>query len=78
MSDYYTGSIDEEQVNDLIRDFGKIVEDADEAGFIVTYHAAKGDKVGRVDVAGRYVDNDLLQDVLRDVIRVDAAEGRCR
>lgn len=74
----YTGSIDEEKVSDLIRDFGKLVEDNNEAGFIITYHAARGDRVGRVDVAGRYISNDLLQEILRDVVAVDEAEGRCR
>lgn len=74
----YNGSIDEEQVSDLIRQFGKLVEDNGEAGFIITYHAASGDGVGRVDVAGRYVDNELLRKVLDDVVAVDAAEGRTR
>lgn len=71
----YTGSVDEDNVSDLIRQFGEIVEDAGDMGFILTYHAAQGDSVGVMDLAGRGIDQALLGVLLADALEHNATHG---
>jgi len=71
----YTGSLDEDKVSDLIRQFGELVTDAGDLGFILTYHAARGDKVGVMDLAGRGIDQVLLGRLLADALEHNATHG---
>jgi len=71
----YTGTIDQGAISAHEVAIGKLIEDADEMGLVITYHAAKGDKVGVTDVIGRGIDQTLLGQILAAVLDHNAKHG---
>ena len=76
MSKPYDGSLDESKVDALILEFGELVTEAGEVGFILTYHAVnKADSSGRMDLAGRGITQEQLEILLRRALDHNAEHG---
>lgn len=72
----YEGTIDEHRVDDLIVEFGELVTEAEEVGFILTYHSVdKPDTDGRMDLAGRGISQRQLEILLRRALAHNAEHG---
>lgn len=71
----YTGAVDQSRVSELEVEIGALFEDADEMGLVITYHAAKGDKVGVTDIIGRGIDQALLGQILAGVLEHNETHG---
>lgn len=72
----YTGTVDEAEVSALIAQIGELMEAAGDMGFILTYHAAKGDKAGVMTLVGRGIDQALLGVLFADALDENAVHGR--
>jgi len=71
----YTGSLDEDTVSDLIRQFGRLVEEAGEVGFVLTYHAVDKPGSGRMNLAGTGINQAQLAILLADALEHNATHG---
>ena len=71
----YTGSVDQDRIGELEVEIGRLFEDADEMGVVLTYHAAKGDKAGRMDLIGRGIDQHLLGLIFAQALDHNAEHG---
>lgn len=71
----YTGAVDEAEVSALIVKIGALLENAGDMGFILTYHAAQGDKAGVMTLVGRGIDQPLLGVLLAEALEANAEHG---
>ena len=70
----YRGRLDEEKVSDLHTEFGMIAQEADEMGFILTYHAAR-EGGGVMDLSGRGISQAFLRELFEVALERNDAHG---
>lgn len=70
----YRGTLDEDKVSGLITQFGELLEESGDLGFVLTYHASR-DGGAVMDLAGKGISQELFETLLADALAHNAEYG---
>lgn len=72
----YAGTVDDAQVDDAIARIGRLIQDAGEVGFVLTYHAVDAPHMsGRFNLEGTGISQDQLGILLARALEHNAEHG---